>query len=92
MAGAKYDVTSPGYTALLAAGISPQTISKDNAAQLSSEFLGKLDKLFPQGMDRGLIGPTAHAYGFDQLMPLKDIIARWSAAPEEKRKMDEGNA
>lgn len=92
VAGAKYDVTSPAYAALLASGISPQTISKDNAAELSTEFLHKIDKLFPQGTDRGLIGAQWRAYGFDNLMPLKDGIARLSASPEEKQKIDENNA
>ena len=89
VAGAKYDVTSPAYTSLLAAGVPRGTLQGGNAADISSDFLARLDKLFPRGMDRGLIGPMAHAYGIDNVMSMKDLIAFLNASPEERRSIAE---
>lgn len=85
---AKYNYTSPAYTALLSAGVSSKSIQTGNTAEISSELLNKLPQLFA-GMntakDRGMIGAKAHAYGLDQVMSMQDIIAFLNATPEERK-------
>ena len=91
---AKYDMTSPQYTALMTSGVSQSTIKNGNAATISSELLSRLPGLFA-GMDkndRGLIGAKAHAYGIDNLMSMQDLIAFLNASPEERKSMAERTA
>ena len=92
VAGAKYDLTSPAYTALMASGLSPDFIKKNNAASVSQEFLNKLPQLFKGVKDPGLIGATAKAYGIDQLMPMQDLIAFLNASPEERAEIAKRNS
>ena len=88
VAGARYDVTSPQYTALLAAGVNPRTVRSGNTADVTAELMQRLPQLFA-GMnterDRGLIGAKAHALGIDQLMSMQDLVAFLNASPAERQ-------
>ena len=89
VSAAKYDVTSPGYSALMALGINPQS---GNAANLSSQLLGRLPGMFsgvPRELNRGA---KAHAYGVDQLMSMPDLIAFLNASPEERKRIADRTA
>jgi methyl-accepting chemotaxis protein len=83
IAGAKFDATSPAYTALVSMGIDPKTIGKKDAAALAAEVLEKLPPLFAN-TPKNLIGARAQYLGIDQLMPREELIALLSASPEER--------
>ena len=86
VANAKYDITSPEYTALLASGVSPSTLKNGNTGDIATAFLERLPQLF-KGVPKGMWGATAKAYGVDQVMPMSDITAFLNASPEERKQM-----
>ena len=89
VAGAKYDMTSPAYRALMSMGISPNEIQKKNSADLSQEALERLPGLFAGMKDRSMIGAKAKAYGVDQLMTLQELMAYLNASPQERKATSE---
>lgn len=83
IAGARYDVTNPAYAALRAAGISPQTLSSANSANIGVELLQRLPQLL-HGVPENLRGTKLHALGLDQLISTEEANKYLSASPEER--------
>lgn len=79
---ALFDLTSPAYVALRAAGITPG--AKDNAATVGASLLERLPQLLG-GTPQGLIGPRARALGLDQFLSLDNIVNYLGANPQERR-------
>jgi hypothetical protein len=84
VAAGLFDVTSPQYRALLAAGVSRSTLQSGNAADVSAALLERLPGLF-KGKSRGQIAPLMHAYGLDQILSQEDVLRYLSAPPNERR-------
>jgi hypothetical protein len=84
---AKYDFTSDQYTALLAAGISPQDVKDKDPAQLFSQFMHNLPGVFA-GVPKDQIGSVASGRGLTNIASLQDIVAYLNASPDERAKIE----
>ena len=80
-AGGVYDVTSPAYTALMAAGVNPHGGS---TADITVELLKRLPQIFAN-TPAGMIGPQAEALGLTQILSVREIVAYLRATPEERQ-------
>ena len=76
---AAYDITSPAYVGLRAAGINPA----GNAADLSAAVLGRLPQILGN-TPKELYGPTLRARGLDQFVSLEDAVRFMGASKEER--------
>lgn len=76
---ARYDITSPSYVGLRAAGINPA----GNAAELSAAVLRRLPQILGNTPE-GLYGPTLRARGLDQFVSLEDAVRFMGAKPDER--------
>lgn len=83
VSGSLYNATSPGYTGLLAAGISQQFLSSHNAAEVSSELLQRLPGLM-KGTPQNLIGARLEQMGLTNVISSEDAVRYLSASPEER--------
>lgn len=86
---AKYDYTSGAYNAFLAGGVSPQFIGSHNPAEISRDFLDKLDRTFSDiKNNKGMIGARYNALHLDQTgLSLNDLVAYLSASVKEKQEL-----
>ena len=75
-----YDYTSPGYTALLAAGVN----GGGNAADKAYQLMQNLPGLF-QGVPDEQIGPRAESLGLTEIMSVKEIIAYLHSSEGERQ-------
>ena len=85
---AKSDPTSDQYRGLLGAGLSPNQIENQNAADLSVSLLHRLPELFPKGADDKMIGTIANSTGLTNNLSLDEIKAYVRATPQERAEAD----
>jgi hypothetical protein len=84
---AKYDFTSDQYSALLAAGVSPQDVKNKDPGQLFSEVMHNIPSIFA-GVPKDQIGSVATGRGLTNIMSVQDIVAYLNASPEERAKIE----
>lgn len=85
VSGALHDVTSPQYTALLAAGLSPQFLATHNAAEVSAALLPRLAKRIPAG---GQEGTYLKAFGLDSVISAQELNRYRNASPAERAQIE----
>lgn len=85
VAGSLYDVTSRGYTGLLAAGLSRDQLARGNAADVSVELLRRLPQIFA-GTPQHLIGARLRSLGLDEFMGQEDVVRYLRSPPEERER------
>lgn len=86
VASAKYDITSPQYAAMLAAGLTPGQVAAGTTASLTGDLLRRLPGLF-SGTPKDMYGTRAHAMLLDTLLPQQDIVAYLNAPSDERQRM-----
>jgi hypothetical protein len=84
---AKYDFTSDQYSALLAAGVSPQDVKNKDPGQLFSEVMHNIPSIFA-GVPKDQIGSVATGRGLTNIMSVQDIVAYLNASPDERAKIE----
>lgn len=87
VSGAKADVTSQGYVALLASGITSSFLQSHNAAEVSSALLKQIPRLFG-GTPEPLISPKLKALGLDQFLSQQDVRRYLAASPQERARQE----
>lgn len=92
VSNALHDATSPGYRALLGAGLSPQFLSTHNAAEVSAELMRRLPGRIPHStaQDKALEGARLKAYGLDSIISQQEFNRYVNSSPEERRAQEQG--
>ena len=79
-----YDITSPAYVGLSAAGVS----TTGDVSERAVDLMSRLPAIFA-GVPDQLIGPRATALGLSNIIATPDIVAYLHASPNERRRQIE---
>jgi len=85
VAAALSDPTSPAYRPIAAL---LGNVQGRNAADVSSQLLQALPRLFPGGAKQQNLGTVAEAYGLTNILSVEDIRRYLSASPEERKRQE----
>ena len=85
VAAALSDPTSPAYRPIAAL---LGNVQGRNAADVSSQLLQALPRLFPGGAKQQNLGTVAEAYGLTNILSVEDIRRYLSASPEERTRQE----
>lgn len=87
VSGSLYNATSPGYTGLLAAGISHKFLETHNAADVSVELLHRLPDLL-KGTPQNLRGARLASLGLDSVISPEDANRYVNSSASERADQD----